>query len=311
MITHTGGMLAAEVARRYFLQRMSKLDIAEELGLSRFKVARLLDSAIDEGIVRFVITDPLPLNPELAALVRARFELRRVVVVDTPTDDRSPQQLRKLVGAATADLLSKTITESDVLGIGWARTLSAMATELPRIARCPVVQIGGMSGSVAENSLELVRRVSEVGGGPAYPMFVPLIVEDARTAEGLRKQPAVANTMKHFDSITVATVAVGSWRTRESQVHDALPDETRAALTRSGTVAEVLGTLIRKDGSVVPDIRDRVIAMSHTELKSVPELILVASGERKNEAVKATLAAGLGTTLVIDRNLARALLYGP
>ena len=38
-------ILMASVARRYYLEGKSKIEIAEELGLSRFKVARLLETA--------------------------------------------------------------------------------------------------------------------------------------------------------------------------------------------------------------------------------------------------------------------------
>ena len=38
-------ILIASVARRYYLEGKSKIEIAEELGLSRFKVARLLETA--------------------------------------------------------------------------------------------------------------------------------------------------------------------------------------------------------------------------------------------------------------------------
>ena len=38
-------VLSASVARRYYLDGRSKIEIAEEFGLSRFKVARLIDLA--------------------------------------------------------------------------------------------------------------------------------------------------------------------------------------------------------------------------------------------------------------------------
>ncbi|MCW2703257.1 MAG: transcriptional regulator, DeoR family, partial [Blastococcus sp.] len=40
-------VLTASIARRYYLDGRSKVEIAEEFGLSRFKVARLLDAARD------------------------------------------------------------------------------------------------------------------------------------------------------------------------------------------------------------------------------------------------------------------------
>ena len=51
-------VLAARVARQYYLEGVSKVDIADRLGISRFRVARLLDSARDAGMVRIEIGLP-------------------------------------------------------------------------------------------------------------------------------------------------------------------------------------------------------------------------------------------------------------
>lgn len=303
------GILAATVAQRYYIGRESKLQIASDLGISRFKVARLLDLAVSEEIVRFTITAPLAQNIELSELVRKRFGFRQVVVVDAPEDENDPARLRKRVGAAAAGVLSALVTESDVLGIGWGRTMSAMATALTHLAPCPVVQLGGMAGSVSENSLELVRRMSEIGGGRAYPLFVPLVVHDAATAQGLRSQPGVESAMRRFESITLAAVAVGSWDPPDSQMRDALNEDTRDALAKRGVAAEILATLIRQDGSIVTDIDDRTTALGYEGMKRIPELILVAGGANKAQAVRSAINAGLGTTLVTDRSLARSLLH--
>lgn len=42
------------VVRRYFAEMKTKVEIAEELGVSRFKVARLIDDAIEQGYIKFV-----------------------------------------------------------------------------------------------------------------------------------------------------------------------------------------------------------------------------------------------------------------
>lgn len=305
------GVLAATIAQRFYVDRESKVTIAADLGISRFCVARLLDMAVEEGIVRFTIAAPLALDVELAEMVRKRFDLRRVVVVDAQQDEADPPRLRRRVGAAAASLLSDLVTEDDVLGIGWGRTTSAMAVELIRLAPCEVVQLGGMAGSVHENSLELVRRVSEVGGGRAYPLFVPLVVRDSATAASLRSQPGVEAAMRRFSSITVAAVAVGSWDPPDSQMRDTLPEDVRRQLAGRGVVAEILATPLRRDGSLVLDIADRTTALDYDGLRHIPELILVAGGVTKAAAVRTAFRAELGTTLVTDRSLARELLHMP
>src|SRR5689334_5338224 len=51
-------MLAAQVARQFYLRGVSKVDIADQLGISRFRVARLLDAARRAGLVRIEIGLP-------------------------------------------------------------------------------------------------------------------------------------------------------------------------------------------------------------------------------------------------------------
>src|ERR1700739_3331505 len=51
-------VLAARVARQFYIEGVSKVDIADQLGISRFRVARLLDSARESGLVRIEIGLP-------------------------------------------------------------------------------------------------------------------------------------------------------------------------------------------------------------------------------------------------------------
>jgi DNA-binding transcriptional regulator LsrR (DeoR family) len=300
-------ILAATVARRFYIDGSTKSEIADELGLSRFKVARLLEQSVREGIVKFEIATPNAFNAELSEVLRKKLGLRRVIVIDVPEEERTAAGIRQAVGRGAAAVLSELVTETDVLGIGWGRTLSAMSQELTELPRSLVVQMGGMVGSVAENSLELVRKISEVGGGQAYPLFVPLVVQDALTKRSLSTQPGVAAALKLFDSITVAAVAVGSWDPPDSQMMASLPLHEREALVGKGVAAEVLATLIKHDGTVLPDLQDRSMATGIEVLRKIPELMLIAGGENKAEAVRAVISAGLGTTLVTDNALAELL----
>src|SRR3954453_7051426 len=114
-------VLAASVARRYYLDGRSKIEIADEFGLSRFKVARLLDVARESGLVHIEIRHPGHIDVDLSAQLQDRFELQHSIVVDTPTDDA--ESLRRQLGRAAAQLLGEIITPQDVLGLAWARTV--------------------------------------------------------------------------------------------------------------------------------------------------------------------------------------------
>ena len=80
-------VLLAAVARRYFLDGRSKVEIAEEFGFSRFKVARLIDAARESGVVHIEIRHVDGIDVDLSARLQERFRLQHAVVVDTPNDD--------------------------------------------------------------------------------------------------------------------------------------------------------------------------------------------------------------------------------
>src|SRR6266508_5233263 len=91
-------VLTALVARRYYMDGKSKVEIADEFSLSRFKVARLIHTARTSGIVRIEIGYPGTIDINLSGRLQVAFGLKHVVVVDTPDGDDI--SLRQRLGEA-------------------------------------------------------------------------------------------------------------------------------------------------------------------------------------------------------------------
>jgi DNA-binding transcriptional regulator LsrR (DeoR family) len=295
------------MTRQYFLDGKSKIQIAETFGVSRFKVARIIEECIQLGIVEIRITLPADVNFELSDRLRSELNLRYALVVDTREESES--DLRSHLGRVAAQLLTEIVTSEDVLGIGWGRTLSAMADHLTQLAPCPVVQMAGVAGSVAENSMELVRRITSVSGGQAFPIYAPLLLPDAATAAGLRRQTDVAAAAEQFARITKAVIAVGSWDPPNSQLHAAMDPRERDQLRQLGARAEACGVLVDSDGRLInTDLLSRMIVIDNAQLGAIPDVIAVAGGTGKAEAVAALLRAGFVTSVVTDAVVANRLL---
>jgi DNA-binding transcriptional regulator LsrR (DeoR family) len=297
---------AGIIARRYFLEGHSKVQIASESGISRFKVARILETALAEGIVRIEINVPGHLDIDLSNRLQEAHHLKHALVIITAdTEDARRTDL----GKAAGQLLSEILTEDDVLGVGWGRTLAAMGDDLTHLAPCPVVQMSGVVGSVSANSMELIRRLTSVSGGPAFPIYAPLLVSDASTARGLRQQAGIKAAFAHFDQITKAAIAVGSWVPPNSQLHATMTVQERAAMETRGVRADVCAALLSGEGEpLAPEIQARSVAISAEQLKRIPEVIMVAGGVSKAHAVAAVLRGGFANSLVTDDHLARRLL---
>lgn len=298
--------LAAYVARAYYLEDRSKVAIAEEVGLSRFQIARLLRVARDAGIVRIEVTNPGVVDRELSALVQQRLKLRRVVVIASPASAPLAD-----VGRGLARLMSETVEEGNVVGLSWSRALRSMVEQMDDVKRCAFVQLAGQMTPEGESigSVELVRRAAERSGGEAFPVYAPFLVPSSAAAAALLTQPEIARAVNQFDHLDVAFISIGSWAPSLSVIYDAMTETERQAARERGVVGDINGRMFDTHGNTVdPDIDDRTIAITFDQLRRIPQVICSSHGAARAEATLAAMRAEVATTWVLDQALARALL---
>ena len=302
-------VLAARVAQQFYLEGASKVDIADRLGISRFRVARLLDSAREAGMVRIEIGFPGgSLDAGLSAELCSAFGLEQAFVFNFPDDEQA--LLRRHLGEASGQVLMDLITPSDVLGMSWARTLSGLAAALTQIPPCPIVQLtGAVPPPDGQDLLHLVRSVARVGGGPAHVFYAPMILDDAQTAAAVRRQGDIAGAFALVPSVTIAVVAIGAWAPGQSTIYEAVTPAERNALAEMGIRAEMAGVFIGEDGRpAATPLDSRMIVTPGPMLERIPFVLAVAYGVAKGPAVCAAIRGGLVHGLVTHASLARAML---
>src|SRR6478735_1300281 len=288
---------AAAMARRFYLEGKSKIQIAEEFGVSRFKVARVLETALERDLVRIEIRVPAELDAERSDALRARYGLRHAVVVESPAEEQDDAPDPENVG--------------EVLGLAWGRSTIHMAAALDRLPPCTVVQLTGVydAGTAERGSVEAVRRAAQVSGGEAHPIYAPMLLPDPATAAALRSQTGIARAFEYFDKVTVACVSIGSWEPGISTVHDMLSDAERAHYASLGVAAEMSAHLFDTEGRRVGrDLGERCITVKADQLRRIPEVVAIAGGQRKAAAIDAVLRSGLVTSLVTDTSAADYLM---
>ncbi|THA27372.1 transcriptional regulator [Streptomyces sp. RKND-216] len=309
-------MQAAAIARRFYLEGKSKIQIADEFGVSRFKVARVLETALERDLVRIEIRVPAELDAQRSDALRARYGLRHAVVVESPTEgaDTAAEEAGadpENLGEVAADLLGELVTDGDVLGLAWGRSTIHMAAALRQLPPCTVVQLTGVydAGTADRGSVEAVRRAAEVAGGEAHPLYAPMLLPDSATAAALRSQTGISRAFEYFDKVTVAAVSIGSWEPGVSTVHDMLSDSERAHYSSLGVAAEMSAHLFDAQGRRIGrDLGERCITVEADRLRRIPEVVAIAGGQRKADAIGAVLRSGLVTSLVTDTAAADHLL---
>src|SRR3954454_6449792 len=224
MVANEDVELMGRVARLYYLQGLTRVEIAGRLGISRSKAGRLLDAAVEAGLVTITLKPSALIDPEISDALATRFGLRRgyAVRVEETTGSAPQPRIYEDLARVAAGVLTETVTKDDVLGFDCGRTVSHIADYLTRLPPCDVVQLTGLTGTVQQTGLEILSRITTASGCPAYPIYAPMIAHDSASAQTLRQQPRAQATMARYRQVTKAVVSVGSWTPPESQVYDLL-----------------------------------------------------------------------------------------
>lgn len=302
-------VLTASVARRYYLDGRSKVEIADQFGLSRFQVARLIDAARSSGMVRIEISQPGVIDVNSSDRLQEAFGLKHAIVVEATDEDTAG--LRRSLGRATAELLQEILTADDVLGLAWARSVSAMAGFLTSLPAIPIVQLtGALSVSEIDNSsIDMMREVAKVSRGPAYVFYAPMVVRDAATARALRQHPEVVRAFGQYGLVTRAVAGIGLWKPGHSTVYDTIGEKQRRRVLARGGCADISGVVVDVDGvPVEAELSDRMIGIDAARLVAIPEVIGVPYGVARVPAVLAALRSGIVDSLVTHTAMARLLL---
>lgn len=298
-------MLAAVVARRHFVDDESKVEIGQALGISRFKVARLLALARSAGIVHIDIREPVPNADSLSVYLRERYSLAGCEVVRTAAGAAASRTL----GEVAATVLERLVADDDVLGLPWTRTVHRAVQALHALPAVPVVQLCGSMVIPDEGTpTDVVRRAVAVAGAGGHLFHAPLIMPTEEGAQALRAHDDVARAMAAVPSVTVALCSVGAWSAGGSTVFDHLTEADRAAAREAGVIGETMGVFIGAGGELLDiELSRRLVTITAEQLGSIPTVIATAHGSARLDATRSILQSGAVTHLIADVELARLL----
>jgi DNA-binding transcriptional regulator LsrR (DeoR family) len=292
-------------SRLYYELGETQGAIAEQLGVTRPQVSRLLKRARAEGIVEIRIIDSTSAESPAADALRDRFGLDAVALAPTIA---GPEELtRRMVGRLAAQILRAAVRDGTTIGIGDGASVSAAAVAMDEavtpVAATVVPLCGGYWSTGPER--EPYRRVAEALGAQPHGLMAPGLVDDATTRKALVAHAGVRAVLELWDHLDVALFGIGGPAWSAGTVGRRIERD----LAQGDAVGEVLVAPFDLDGDFVcPALRDRVIAFDARRLGRVPVAIGVASGEGKVRPILGALRAGVVRTLVTDVGTAEAVL---
>jgi DNA-binding transcriptional regulator LsrR (DeoR family) len=168
---------------------------------------------------------------------------------------------------------------------------------------------GALSLPADDSSIELVRDLARASHGQGFFFYAPMVLPDAATARVLRTQPDIARAIERYPDVTKAVIGVGAWQQGLSTVVGALTEQERRAIYDLGVRSELSGVQIDGEGNpVTTPLTDRLIGIDAQQLHAVPDVIAVAYGTAKVDAVHAGIRGRFITSLVTHTGMASGLL---
>ncbi|WP_227268208.1 sugar-binding transcriptional regulator [Roseobacter weihaiensis] len=304
----------AQAAWLYYVGNLSQQDVSERLGISRFKVLRMLADAREQGLVRITVEHRTSRTLALADRLSDTFGLQEVQVAPTGTGDEDEALARNAVAVLASGYLTRIGKTAQALtvGVGWGRTLSAMADNLTRTKNSGLTFVSLM-GSVTYASHtapgDVCVRLAAQTGGRAILMPAPFVTDSAVACDGIMSQRLVREAMDVARRADHALMSVGECREGailfDSNIFS--PDQIQQ-LRDADVVGDCCGIFYKADGTVADIELNRSTPCVQPADMADTDTVLLAGGTGKLAATLAVLRAGFVKRLMVDEGLATALL---
>jgi DNA-binding transcriptional regulator LsrR (DeoR family) len=308
----------ARAARLHFEFGLTHQEVADNLGISRVKVTRLLKQARESGMVRIVVDTGVSVYSELEQQLTARFGLSAAILV--PSQGPKSGDLRTVLAQGAAAYMTRVLRDGMVVAVGLSRTIGEMARQLSSVPQSRrAVTFVSLAGALREGGagddspFGAATTLARAFGGSVEHLHAPIIVRSKSVAKEVSQDPAISPTLKRAANADILFVGVAGKNDRIDLSGQGYIEKAEwNALVAAGMVGDICARFFDKDGREIDnELSSRVIGLGLGDLKKIPVRVIAGGGATKRDAVRAVLNGGLATVLVTDVETARDLLIRP
>ncbi|KNZ41960.1 sugar-binding transcriptional regulator [Acetobacterium bakii] len=303
--------LYIKIAHWYYNLGMTQDEIAKRLSYTRQRVNRIISSLADMGIVTIKVNGYEQGNVKYETLIEEHFGLKQVIVADSYGE--SDNYLPSLASVA-AQYLDDYIQPKMTIGVSWGITLAETIARLSYSKKndCMVVQMVGAQNFDKDilKSDQIARALSEKLDCACYMLYAPVVVDHPETKAMLMAEKSIKKSFEHMKRCDLAVFGVGQL-TPDSTMYKRglLKEEDIQELREEGFRGDICLNPIRLDGTWDNCfIKDRIITVGMEVLKQIPNVVAIAGGEDKTEAIISCLKSKCISTLIIDDATAKRMV---
>lgn len=287
--------LMTKAAWYYYFEDMTQQRVADRMGISRMRVIKLLEKARQTGIVQIKLRRDGENRMALVQKLAQMYGLKDALIVPAATD---PRFTNAGIAEAASMYISETLTENSIINIGYGDTPSRILNNLATMAEKPLTCIS-LTGGV---SYYLPDTRSNVFNAKLHLIPTPLLTSSREMAEALRQESSVTELSRMITLAQLTVVGIGAMHESATIFKSGILNHNDFLYLKMRQAAgDILSHFIDENGRLIETpIEERLISTPLSTLKSLQNVIGVAAGANKAQAIRAALRGRYLDVLITD-----------
>ncbi|WP_282156071.1 sugar-binding transcriptional regulator [Cytobacillus gottheilii] len=302
-----------KIAIYYYYQNLTQEQIAKKLNVSRPAISRSLQKAKDYGIINFYIKDESFQIVNLQSSLEEKYGLNKVIIA--PAYHLSEHEVFNLVVKEAVHYLKNALKSVSTVGVSWGNTLSTLVRKFPfeeikHLTLLPL--IGGISKMHIElHSNQICYDLMKKLYCNSNFLNAPALAENTLIKNAFYDSPPILEVLEAGKNVDMAILGVASPYSSDNLMRKIGYTGNRdlKEFERLNVVGDINSRFFNREGKEVDcRINNNVIGVSLEDIKNIPNIVLIASGVQKSEAVLTAVKAGYAHTLIIDEKIGNYLM---
>ncbi|MPQ24076.1 sugar-binding transcriptional regulator [Bacillus paralicheniformis] len=237
--------------------------------------------------------------------LKERLNLDEVIIVSGDSD-QSPW-VKKEMGRAAVACMKNRFTGENIVAVTGGTTLEAVAEMMTPDSKNRkllfVPARGGLGENVRNQANTICAHMAEKASGTYRLLFVPgQLSKEAYSS--IIEEPSIKEVLQTIQSSSMVIHGIGDAKTMAERRNT--PKEDLKKIEENEAVAEAFGYYFDRHGDVIHKVHS--VGIQLEDLDSIPNIIAVAGGSSKADAIEAYFKKPRNTVLITDEGAAKQLL---
>ena len=211
------------------------------------------------------------------------------------------------LGRFSANFLTRAITEESIIAVTGGYTLSTVAEMMSPLEQSLDVTVvparGGLGEKVEIQANTIAAEIADKLGGKYHLLHIPDNLKED-TISTLINEPFIKQILDLAKNADFLIQGIGTAQVMAERRD--MPQQQIEQLTAKGAVGESFGYYFNPEGEIVYSTAS--VGLKLKDLSAIDEVIAVAGGEDKAEAILSVVSSQYQDILITDESAARKMI---